>query len=84
MLSTGASTARYEIHIRGRVGDEVAAVFEGLTAEVLPVETVLHGDIRDQAELHGILDRVQGLGLELVEVRRLASDASNPVRAADN
>lgn len=62
----------------------MVAVFEGLTAEVLPVETVLHGDIRDQAELHGILDRVQGLGLELVEVRRLPNEASNPVRAADS
>ena len=62
----------------------MVAVFEGLTAEVLPVETVLHGDIRDQAELHGILDRVQGLGLELVEVRRLPNETSNPVRAADS
>lgn len=76
-------TARYEIHIRGRVGDDLVAVFEGLTAEVLPVETVLHGDIRDQAELHGILDRVQGLGLELIEVRRLPNGASKPARAAD-
>jgi len=47
------------------------------------VETVLHGDIRDQAELHGILDRVQGLGLELIEVRRLPNGVSKPVRAAD-
>jgi hypothetical protein len=79
----GVSTARYEIHIRGRVGDDLVAFFEGLTSEVLPVETVLHGDIRDQAELHGILDRVQGLGLELIEVRRLPNGVSKPVRAAD-
>jgi hypothetical protein len=38
---------------------------------VQQVETVLHGPIRDQAELHGVIDRVQSLGLELVEVRRL-------------
>ena len=35
------------------------------------VETVLHGPVRDQAELHGLLDRIKTLGLELVEVRRL-------------
>jgi hypothetical protein len=35
------------------------------------VETVLHGPVRDQAELHGIIERVQALGLELMEVRRL-------------
>jgi hypothetical protein len=64
-------TARYEIHIRGRVGPELAEVFEGLSAEVQPVETVLHGELVDQAALHGVLDRVRALGLELMEVRRL-------------
>jgi hypothetical protein len=64
-------TERYEIRIRGRVSEETASVFEGLTLDVHPVETVLHGDIADQAALHGILDRVQALGLELVEVRQL-------------
>lgn len=82
-LDPELSTARYEIHIKGRVGDDLAVVFEGLTAEVLPVETVLHGDIRDQAELHGIIDLVQQLGLELIEVRRLPNEASKPVRASD-
>ena len=82
-IDGGVQTARYEIHIRGRVGEDLAAAFEGLTAEVLPVETVLHGDIRDQAELHGILDRVQGLGLELIEVRRLPNESSKPVRTGD-
>jgi hypothetical protein len=67
----GKPTASYEIHIRGRVGEELTAAFEGLQADVQPVETVLHGEIADQAALHGVLDRVQALGLELVEVRRL-------------
>jgi len=49
----------------------VAAAFEGLSATVEPVETVLHGPVRDQAALYGLLDRIQSLGLELLEVRRL-------------
>ena len=36
-----------------------------------PAETVMRGELRDQAELHGLLDRIQSLGLELLEVRRL-------------
>lgn len=64
-------TALYEIHIKGRVGDELAATFEGLEAEIHPVETVLYGEIVDQSALHGVLGRVQALGLELIEVRRL-------------
>ena len=45
-----------------------------------PVETVLHGEIADQAALHGVLDRVQALGLELVEVRRLPAGSPVPAR----
>ena len=67
----GKPTASYEIHIRGRVGPELTAAFEGLQADVKPIETVLHGEIVDQAALHGVIDRVLALGLELIEVRRL-------------
>ena len=62
---------RYEIRIKGRLTDSMLAVFEGLTASVEPGETVLRGPVRDQAALYGLLDRIQSLGLELVEVRRL-------------
>jgi hypothetical protein len=58
----------YEIRIRGRV----LQTFEPLESEVERVETVLSGSVRDQAELHGLLHRVQALGLEIVEVRQLA------------
>jgi hypothetical protein len=65
------SGADYEIHIKGRVGEQLLASFEGMEATVQSVETVLRGQVLDQSALHGLLDRVQALGLELVEVRRL-------------
>ncbi len=52
--------------------DEVASNLGEVTVEVLPVETVLRGEIVDQAALHGMLDQVQALGLELIEGRSLA------------
>jgi len=61
----------YEIRVKGRLSDSVAAAFEGMRASVEPVETVIHGPVLDQAALYGLLDRIQALGLELVEVRRL-------------
>lgn len=61
----------YEIRIRGRVTAPLLSRFEGMSSRLEPVETVLHGPVRDQAELHGLLDRIQALGLELIEVRRL-------------
>jgi hypothetical protein len=61
----------YEIRIRGRVSRALLQSFEGMDSNLEPVETVLHGPVRDQAELHGLIDRIQALGLELVEIRRL-------------
>jgi hypothetical protein len=63
----------YEIRIRGRVSKALLESFEGMDSELEPVETILHGPVRDQAELHGLIDRIQALGLELIEVRRLPS-----------
>ncbi len=65
------STAAYEIRIKGRVSEQLLSVFEGMEASEQTVETVLRGPISDQAALHGLLDRIQALGLELIEVRRV-------------
>jgi hypothetical protein len=67
----------YEIHIKGRLSDSVLAAFEGLTATVQPVETVLHGPVQDQSSLHDLLDRIQSLGLELVEIRQVPAAADS-------
>jgi hypothetical protein len=64
----------YEIRVRGRVGDDLAAAL-GLAVEVEPVETVLRGTVADQEDLHGVLGRLQDIGLELVELRRLPPPA---------
>jgi hypothetical protein len=63
----------YEIRIKGRMSDSLTGAFEDFTASVKPAETVMRGELRDQSELHGILDQIQSLGLELIEVRRLPS-----------
>ena len=61
----------YEIRVRGRITKSSQAAFDDLAVTVSPVETVLRGAAIDQAALYGILERIQALGLELVEVRRL-------------
>jgi len=61
----------YEFRIRGRLSATVLARFDMLKSDAERVETVLHGTVRDQAELHRIIERVQALGLELVELRQL-------------
>jgi hypothetical protein len=66
--------ADYEIRIKGRLSDSLSGAFEDFTAAVRPAETVMRGELRDQAELHGVLERIQSLGLELIEVRRVETD----------
>jgi len=61
----------YEIRVKGRLSDAVTNSFEDFTASMKPAETTLRGEVRDQSELHGLLERLQSLGLELIEVRRL-------------
>jgi hypothetical protein len=72
--------ADYEIHVKGRVSEQLLSVFEGMEATVQSksAETVLRGPVLDQAALHGLLDRVQALGLELIEVRRLPEAPDEP------
>ena len=38
-------------------------------------DTILHGDIQDQAALHGLLARISDLGLEVVDIQRIRHDA---------
>ncbi len=65
------SEQRYELRVRGQVGPTIVASFDGWESETSADATVLRGPVRDQSELHGLIDRVQDLGLELIEVRRL-------------
>jgi hypothetical protein len=66
----------YEIRIKGRVGASVLASFPDMDSAFRPAETVLRGRISDQAQLHSLLERIQLLGLELVEVRQVPEDSA--------
>jgi hypothetical protein len=68
----------YEIRVRGRVSPAMLARFEGMRSQVEPVETVLHGPLRDQAALHGMIALIRSLGLELVEVRKTPGSRATP------
>lgn len=60
------------------VGDSVLESLGDLDASVRPAQTVLRGVITDQAELHGLLDRIQALGLELLEIRQVRQSSGPP------
>ena len=64
----------YEIRVVGVIPPEALLDFERLTASIEPVETVLHGRLRDQAALQGLLARLETFGVEVMEVRRFHHD----------
>ncbi len=58
----------YEFVLRGEIGDRFGPLFEGMRLERGDGRTVLTAPVRDQSELHGVIERIQELGLELISV----------------
>ena len=76
--------SRYEFRIRGRLGERLLSSFEGFDAQIQPVETILSGSVADQAALHGVLEQIESLGLELVEVRQVDERRESLARDSGN
>ena len=62
---------RYEILVHGHLGEMMRSAFPSLDAEPRGHDTLLTGALPDQAALYGVLARIEALGLELLEVRRV-------------
>ena len=67
------AAASYQIRVRGHLGAAMRRAFPALHAETRGQDTLLQG-IADQAAVYGVLARIEALGLELLEVRRLADE----------
>jgi hypothetical protein len=74
MMGEGTGTV-YRIVVRSELSDRYALAFEGMKMEIKDGETILTGEVIDQPHLFGILDRINGLGLELLSVHALPEDA---------
>jgi hypothetical protein len=73
------ASARYLIRINGHLGVTLLAAFPALAWKRQGPETVLTGML-DRPALHGVLAEIEALGLDLLEVRQLGSEASPPER----
>jgi hypothetical protein len=65
-----AKQPTYEIRVAGQLDETSAAAFAGLEVASQGQVTVITGEF-DQAALHGLLERIRLLGLDLVEARRV-------------
>ena len=67
--SSGASGPTiYRIVVRGELSQRYVPAFEGMTLATGDGQTAIIGPVTDQAHLHGLLNRVGDLALELISV----------------
>lgn len=63
---------RYRIKIKGQLDPQWQEWFQGLTITLTDSgNTLLSGEIVDQAALHGVFKKILNLGLTIISVRPL-------------
>lgn len=68
--------AHYVLTVKGEPGELLRAAFDDVAVSSGPGVTVLSAEL-DQAGLHGLLDRIADLGLELLDLRLKADPPNN-------
>jgi hypothetical protein len=81
------SPPRYRIVIAGELGPRYASAFDGMTLHAHDGETEIIGPIIDPSHLHGLIERIAGLGLTLrsltpIETENTEADAQTHTQPA--
>jgi hypothetical protein len=64
---------RYRLVLRGELGEPFGFLLDGMKIDRVAATTVLTGRVIDQAHLHGLIQRTQDLGLELISIQSPSS-----------
>jgi hypothetical protein len=56
----------YRIWVRGRLTERFGSALDGMRLEPGEDASAFTGEVRDQSQLYGLLDRLRDLGFELV------------------
>jgi hypothetical protein len=64
----------YRIVVAGELSCRFAPAFDGMTVQCGGGQTAITGMVVDQSHLHGLLDRVGELGLDLVSVNAIGDE----------
>ena len=62
----------YEITFLGQAGGTLSAEFEDCEITIGPGTTTLRADLPDQGALSGLMERITGLGLRVIDVSLVA------------
>jgi len=62
----------YEITFTGQAGSALRAEFDDCEVTLGPGTTTLRAQLPDQGALSGLMDRITGLGLEVIDMHLVA------------
>jgi hypothetical protein len=57
-----------EIKVEGHLDKKWKSSFEGMEISYADDNTILSGDIKDEAHMHGILNQIRDLNLKLISI----------------
>lgn len=69
-MAPTARTARYEIRLQGHLEQRWLRWFQGLVIDPQPDGATIIIGVMDQSALHGILNTIRDVGMELISVQR--------------
>lgn len=72
----------YQLTIKGQPGELLRAAFDDVDVSSAPGVTVLSAEL-DSPALHGLLTRIEDLGLELLDMRLVTDGAQSDLRPKD-
>jgi hypothetical protein len=68
----------YRVVVEGELGPRYASAFDGMAISAHDGRTEITGPIVDPSLLHGLLDRIAGLGLTVHSLTPLDSEDAEP------
>ena len=69
----------YQIRLKGTLDSSWSDWFDGFTITAQGDETLLTGVVPDQAALHGILAKINDLGLPIVSIEKISQTGEEGV-----
>jgi hypothetical protein len=69
------ANTEYRLVVAGELSSKVSVAFEGMTLTRQAGRTIVHGPVRDQVHLQGLLQRISDLGLTLISAMAVEAPA---------
>lgn len=72
----------YRFEINGKIGTWMKEWFDGMTITKGTDHTIIEGAVLDHAQLHGILNMIRDLNLELIAMSKVSDQSTQ--KSPDN